>query len=118
MPPASRLRLFYFLYYGAVGANLPYLAAYLRGLGFSGEAIGTVQMLSPLVAAPVALTWAAAADRLGAPTRALAIATVWSAGAVAFLPWARTPVAVGAVVLVQALAERAVVPLVDAVALD
>src|SRR5919206_402168 len=50
MSPASRLRLFYFLYYGAVGANLPYLAAYLRGLGFSGEAIGTVQMLSPLVA--------------------------------------------------------------------
>jgi MFS transporter, PPP family, 3-phenylpropionic acid transporter len=118
MSPASRLRLFYFLYYGGVGANLPYLAAYLRGLGFSGEAIGTVQMLSPLVAAPVALGWAAAADRLGAPTRALAIAALWSACAVAFLPWARTPVAVAAVVLLQALSERAVVPLADAVALE
>jgi len=118
MSPASRLRLFYFLYYGAVGANLPYLAPYLRGLGFSGEAIGTVQMLSPLAAAPVALAWAAAADRLGAPARALAWAALWSAAAAAFLPAARTPLAVGAVVLAQALAERAVVPLADAVTVE
>jgi PPP family 3-phenylpropionic acid transporter len=118
MSPTSRLRLFYFLYYGGVGANLPYLAAYLRGLGFSGEAIGTVQMLSPLVAAPVALAWAAAADRLGAPARALGIAALGSAAAAAFLPVARTPLVLGAVVLAQALAERAVVPLADAIALE
>jgi PPP family 3-phenylpropionic acid transporter len=118
MSPASRLRLFYFLYYGGVGANLPYLAAYLRGLGFSGEAIGTVQMLSPIAAAPVALGWAAVADRLGARTRALSLAALGSAAAAMFLPLARTPLAVGAVVLSQALAERAVVPLADAVALE
>ncbi|MFL5274513.1 MAG: MFS transporter [Anaeromyxobacteraceae bacterium] len=118
MSPASRLRLFYFLYYGGVGANLPYLAAYLRGLGFSGEAIGTVQMLAPLVAAPVALLWAAAADRLGAPGRALRLASLGSALAAAFLPAARTPLALAAVVLAQALAERAVVPLADAVTLE
>jgi PPP family 3-phenylpropionic acid transporter len=118
MSPASRLRLFYFLYYGGVGANLPYLAAYLRGLGFSGEAIGTVQMLSPLVAAPVALAWASAADRLGAPARVLGIAALGSAASAAFLPIARTPLVFGAVVLAQALAERAVVPLADAVALE
>jgi MFS transporter, PPP family, 3-phenylpropionic acid transporter len=118
MSPASRLRLFYFFYYASVGANLPYLAAYLRGLGFSGEAIGTVQMLPPLLAAPVALGWAAAADRLAAPSRALALAALWSAGAVALLPLARTPFAVGAVVLLQSLAERAVVPLADAVTLE
>src|ERR671930_1172045 len=118
MSPASRLRTFYFLYYASVGANLPYLAAYLRGLGFSGEAIGTVQMLPPLLAAPVALGWAAAADRLAAPSRALALAALWSAAAVALLPLARTPFAVGAVVLAQSLAERAVVPLADAVTLE
>src|SRR5919197_5679859 len=118
MSPASRLRLFYFFYYASVGANLPYLAPYLRGLGFSGEAIGTVQMLSPLVAAPAALGWAAAADRLGAPTRALRGAALWSACAAAFLPLARTPLAVGAVGLLQGLAERAIVPLVDAIALE
>jgi PPP family 3-phenylpropionic acid transporter len=115
---AARLRLFYFLYYGSVGANLPYLAAYLRGLGFSGGAIGTVQMLSPLVAAPVALGWAAAADRVGALSRALAAASAGAAAAACFLPLARTPLALGAVVLAGALAERAVVPLADAVTLE
>lgn len=118
MSPAARLRVFYFLYYGAVGANLPYFAAYLRGLGFSGEQIGTVLMLGPLMAAPVALAWAAAADRIGAPSRALAAATLWSVCAAAFLPVARTPLALAAVVLAQSLAERAIVPLVDSVTLE
>jgi PPP family 3-phenylpropionic acid transporter len=118
MSPPARLRIFYFLYYGAVGANLPYFAPYLRGLGFSGEQIGTVLMMGPVVAAPVALAWAAAADRIGAPSRALAWASLWSVCAAAFLPFARTPLALGAVILAQALAERAVVPLVDSVTLE
>jgi PPP family 3-phenylpropionic acid transporter len=118
MSPAARLRIFYFLYYGAVGANLPYFAPYLRGLGFSGEQIGTVLMMGPIVAAPVALAWAAVADHFGAPSRALAAAALWSIAAAVFLPVARTPLTLGAVVLVQSLAERAVVPLVDSVALE
>lgn len=118
MSTASRLRLFYFAYYGAVGANLPYFAPYLRGLGFTGEQIGSVQMIGPLLAAPVALAWGAVADRLRAPGRALALAASWSLAAAAFLPWARTPLALGAVVLAQSLAERAVVPLADAVTLE
>jgi PPP family 3-phenylpropionic acid transporter len=118
MAPAARLRLFYFLYYGYVGALLPYFAPYLRGLGFSGAEIGTVQMIPPLVAAPVALAWSSAADRLGAPGRVLAAAAAWSALATAFLPLARVPIAVAAVLLAQSLAERAVVPLVDSVTLE
>jgi len=118
MAPASRLRLFYFLYYGSVGAYLPYFAAYLRGLGLSGGQIGTIQMLGPLLAAPVALGWAAAADRLGSPARALRLAALWTLLAVAFLPLARTPLALGLVLLFQGLADRAVVPLVDAVSME
>jgi MFS transporter, PPP family, 3-phenylpropionic acid transporter len=118
MTPAARLRTFYFLYYGAVGANLPYFAAYLRGLGFSGEQIGTLLMIGPALAAPVALAWAAAADRMGAPSRALAAAALWSVCAASFLPFARTWATLAAVLLAQSLAERAVVPLVDSVALE
>jgi MFS transporter, PPP family, 3-phenylpropionic acid transporter len=118
MSPAARLRLFYLLYYGAVGANLPYFAAYLRGLGFSGEQIGTVQMMGPIVAAPVAIAWATIADRVGAPSRALSVAALWSVAAAAFLPVARTPIALAAVVLLQSFAERAVVPLADSVTLE
>jgi PPP family 3-phenylpropionic acid transporter len=118
MSPAARLRLFYFLYYGGVGAFLPYFAPYLRGLGFSGREIGTVQMVAPLVAAPAALGWAAAADRIGSPTRALRLAALWAATATAFLPLARTPWSLAAVLLGQSLAASAVVPLVDSVAVE
>ncbi|HZZ83790.1 MAG TPA: MFS transporter [Anaeromyxobacteraceae bacterium] len=118
MSPSARLRLFYALYYGSVGATLPYLAPYLRGLGFSGAAIGAVQLIGPLLGAPVALGWAAAADRLGAPARALAWASAWAAAAAAFLPLARVPAAVALVLGAQALAERAVIPLADSVTLE
>src|SRR5512137_537580 len=111
MPPAARLRLFYFLYYGGIGAFLPYFAQYLRGMGFSGREIGAVQMVAPLVAAPAALGWAAVADRIGSPARTLRIAALWAAGATAFLPFARTPWPLAAVLLAQSLAQSAVVPL-------
>src|SRR5574342_161424 len=97
MSPAARLRLFYFLYYGSIGASLPYLAPYLRGLGFSGAEIGAVQMVGPLVAGPAALRCALAADRLAAPAWARRLATLWALAAMAFLPIARAPSVVAAV---------------------
>ncbi len=118
MSPSTRLRLFYFAYYGCVGTFLPYFAPYLRGLGFSGEQIGTVQMIGPLVAVPTAIAWATAADRLRAPARVLAVATAWAFLAVLFLPAARAPVAVGLVLLAYSLADRAVVPLVDSLTVE
>ncbi len=42
MVPARRLRLFYFLYYGNVGAHMPFFAPYLLGLGFGGRQVATV----------------------------------------------------------------------------
>ncbi|WP_242340524.1 MULTISPECIES: MFS transporter [unclassified Anaeromyxobacter] len=118
MVPAARLRLFYFLYYGTVGTNLPYFAAYLRGLGYTGEQIGTVQMLPSLAAPAVAISWASWADRRGSPARALRRAALVAVSAAVLLPLVRSPLAVGAVLLVQALGERAVVPLVDSVSLE
>jgi PPP family 3-phenylpropionic acid transporter len=118
MAPATRLRLFYFLYYGGVGAYLPYFAPYLRGLGFSGEQIGAAQMVAPLVAAPAALTWAAAADRSGAPVRLLRLATIWAALAASLLPLAGTPWPVAGVLLAWSMGGSAVVPLADAVTLE
>lgn len=97
---------------------LPYFAAYLRGLGWSGERIGFVQMIAPLVAGPSAILWATYADRIGAPARVLAFTSAWAAFAVAFLPFVHVPLTVGAVLLFQALADRSIVPLVDSVTLE
>lgn len=118
MAPATRLRLFYFLYYGNVGTMLPYFAAYLRGRGFSGEQIGLVQMLPSLLAPAVAIGWATFADHRSTPQRALRVAAGWSAAAVLLLPLARSPWQVGAVVVLMALGDRAVVPLADSVTLE
>jgi PPP family 3-phenylpropionic acid transporter len=118
MLPAARLRLSYFLYYGNVGTYLPYFAAYLRGAGFSGEQIGAVQMLPPLISPAVALAWAAIADRHRSPAWALRRAALVAACAVVFLPLARAPLALAAVLVAQALGERAVVPLLDSVTLE
>jgi len=118
MTRATRLRLLYFLYYGGVGAFLPFFAPYLRGLGFSGGQIGLVQMLSPLIAPAAALGWAALADRTGAPERVLRTATSISLLAALLLPLAGSPLAVAAVVALLSLGDRAVVPLLDALTLD
>src|SRR5574340_1119469 len=105
MASAARLRLLYFLYYGNVGAFMPYFAPYLRGLGFSGEEIGAVQMIPSLLSPAVAMAWAGWADRRSSPGRSLALATSLAAAAALALPFARTPMAVGAVILLVSLGD-------------
>lgn len=116
--PARRLRLFYFLYYAGVGVALPYFSLYLEGLGLSGKEIGAVQMVQPLVAAPMGLVWAAGADRLRAANRALTLSCVFVAGAYLLLPLAHSAWAVAAVLLAVGLGGPAIVPLVDAIAVE
>jgi PPP family 3-phenylpropionic acid transporter len=117
--PATRLRALYFLYYGNVGTVLPFFAVYLKGLGLTGKQIGIIQMLPSFPLAPVvAVAWATFADHRSTPQRALRLATGWVALAVLLLPFARTPVEVGAVVILMALGDRAVVPLTDSVTIE
>lgn len=118
MAPATRLRLVYFLYYGGVGVFLPFFGAYLRGLGFTGEQIGFVQMVPSLLSPLVALSWASWADHRATPARALRLATAWAAVAVLLLPLAREPWQVGAVIALMSLGDRAIVPLTDSMTLE
>jgi PPP family 3-phenylpropionic acid transporter len=97
---------------------LPFFAAYLRGLGFTGEQIGLVQMLPSLLAPAVAIAWATFADHRSTPQRALRVAAGWAAFTVLPLSLARAPWQVGAVVVLMALGDRAVVPLADSITLE
>jgi len=114
----DRLRAVYFLHYGYVGATLGYLAPYLRGLGFTGEAIGGVSMAAQLVAAPAALLWGHAADRRGSRAVTLRICALGAFVAISALAWARTPLQVGAVLVAQAAFGAAVVPLLDSLTME
>jgi MFS transporter, PPP family, 3-phenylpropionic acid transporter len=115
---SGRLRAFYFLYYGYVGATLGFVAPYLRGLGFSGDQIGAATTVAQLVAAPAALLWGHAADRFAARPAVLRVCAAGALGALSFLPFARTPLAVAAVLAAHSLFAGAVVPLVDSVSVE
>src|SRR6266850_3352725 len=108
-----RLRWFYFLAYAGVGTWLSYFAAYLRGLGFSGEEIGAVTMVQSLVAVPAALAWGMIGDRLGSPVRALRICAAAAAVSVIGIPLARTPLQMGLVLALAASFGPGIIPLVD-----
>ena len=116
--PGARLRLFYFLYYAGVGVTLPYFSLYLQGLGLDGRQIGLLQMLQPLLAAPAGLLWAAAADRMRAANRALAISAFAVAAAYATLPLARGAWGVAGVMIALGLAGPALVPLIDGLVVE
>ena len=115
---SGRLRAFYFLYYGYVGASQGFLAPWLRGLGFSGDAIGAVAMAAQLVSAPAGLFWAHAADLRDARETTLRRCALGACCALAFLPFARTPWQVGLVLAVHGFFAGAVIPLVDSVTME
>lgn len=109
----NRLRLVYFLYFSAAGTSLPFLAKYLKGRGFSGDEIGTVQMLPGIVALFAGVVWARIAERIGDTVRVIGWVTAWAALAALFLPAAATPLAVGLVLVSMALGDRALIPMLD-----
>ncbi len=101
-----------------MGAALPYFAPYLQGLGLSGTEIGSVQMIGPLLSAPVGLIWASFADWLGTPARALRLACLGALLVQFALPWVHSFWGVGAIMLSAGLFAPAVVPLVDAISVE
>ncbi|TMB33271.1 MAG: MFS transporter [Deltaproteobacteria bacterium] len=115
---SGRLRAFYFLYYGYVGASQGFLAPWLRGLGFTGDAIGGIAMAAQLVSAPAGLFWAHAADRRDAREKTLRRCAFGAACALAFLPFARTPLQVGLVLAAHGFFGGALIPLADSVTME
>ncbi|HEX4383145.1 MAG TPA: MFS transporter, partial [Myxococcales bacterium] len=111
MKPA-RLASVYFAWYAGVGVSMAYFAPYLRGLGFDGKQIGAVSIAQQSMAIAAVLFWGSLGDRIG--TRALRLAAFGATCALAFLPFARTPLQVGLVMACSSAFSGGIVPLVDA----
>jgi PPP family 3-phenylpropionic acid transporter len=116
--PRARLRSFYFFYYAGVGVTLPYLGTYLKALGLTGAQMGYVQMIGPLLSVPLGLVWALAADRRQAPTALLRLACGLTLLVTLPFPWMRGWLGVFAVLAAAGVTAPAIVPLVDAVAVE
>src|SRR5258706_2573112 len=112
------LRLFYSLYFAAVGIYYRFLTPYLRGLGFSGDEIGTAQMAGAVASVPAALVWGAVADRLRTPAHAFRVAALGALVAAVLLALAKTPREVLLVLFAQGLVAPAIVPLLDTVTVE
>jgi PPP family 3-phenylpropionic acid transporter len=112
------LKLFYVVYFTAVGISIPFFGPYLRALGLSGLEIGAMMSVAPLLHLGVPLIWGWAADRT---RRADALLTLACAGAAVFLaPLVRLR-AVPALLLVYGLHQLfavAILGLADSLAVD
>jgi PPP family 3-phenylpropionic acid transporter len=71
---------FYFLYFAAAAALIPFIVLYYQSLGFSGAQIGLLAGMAPLIAMVGAPLWTNLADRTG---RHRLILTVTMAGVIA-----------------------------------
>jgi PPP family 3-phenylpropionic acid transporter len=70
------IEVFYFFFFQSVGAYQPFLAPYLRALGFSGREISLVLSLTPAMALVVPLGWAWLADRTKQHARVLQLVSL------------------------------------------
>jgi PPP family 3-phenylpropionic acid transporter len=64
-PPYWRLSGFYFFYFAALGALLPYWSLYLQALGYDHAQIGLLMALLPAAKLVSPTLWGALADRTG-----------------------------------------------------
>jgi PPP family 3-phenylpropionic acid transporter len=106
-------KFYYFFYYAALSALLPYLSIYYKSLGFSGSAIGTLSAASTFVGLVCGPIWAAVADRYSKHRLALVGAI---AGAIVMgfaISLARGFVAIMVMVAFYAFFSSPIVALVD-----
>ncbi|RLT40237.1 MAG: MFS transporter [Chloroflexi bacterium] len=111
-------KLFYFVFYAAIGSLAPFFNVYLHGAGLSGQQIGLLSGLLPLVALVASPFWGALADRWQIHRQVLALCAFVSGGiSLLFLPFSGFWALVGLVVLLSFF--RTPIPaIVDASVMD
>lgn len=110
-----RVRLYYLLVQGALGAYLPFINVLFSERGLSGREIGVLAAVSPVMTLLVAPIWGSAADRGGSRLRALRWALVGMAGSVLLLGSVRTFWRLLPAMGLFMLFQTAIIPLGDAV---
>ncbi|MFH1571227.1 MAG: major facilitator superfamily domain-containing protein 6 [Gemmatimonadota bacterium] len=111
---AERLaKSFYFLYYGAMACLFPFLALHYQSLGLSGRQIGLLAGIPPALILVGASLWGALADATRRHRQILFLAILGTLGFVAALSAVRAFYLLIPVVVVLALCQAPIVPLVD-----
>jgi PPP family 3-phenylpropionic acid transporter len=95
--------LFYFLFYAANAAYMPYLVLYYQSLGFTGTQIGLLASLSPLLFMFGAPLWTGLADATRRHRLVMSIAILVAIICALLMPWMRGFLPVGVIVFLFSL---------------
>ena len=100
---------FYFMYFAALAALMPFLVLYYQQLGFSGAQIGLLTALSPLISLVGAPLWTGLADATRRHRLVLSLAILGALLLALVFPWFK---AFGAVALIVGLFSFCIAPIV------
>ena len=114
----THTRLFYLLYFGAVGCIFPYLNLYYRRIGLSGLQIGVLSALPALVVPLAAPLWGILADSRSLHRTLLSVAVAGTILPVLLLSAGSTMSWLVPVTLIYAFFYGPIGPLIDSAALE
>jgi PPP family 3-phenylpropionic acid transporter len=109
---------FYFLYFAAIAAAVPFLALYYQSLGFSGGEIGLLFGISPLVTLFASPFWTGLADIGQRHKHVLYVTIVGVVGLMATIPTIRTFGLLFPTIIIFAFFSAPIVSLVDSATLS
>jgi MFS transporter, PPP family, 3-phenylpropionic acid transporter len=112
-PSMAIPRLFYFCYFAAMAALMPFLALYYRQIGLSEGQIGLLSGIPPLLGLVAAPFWGGLADATQQHRRLLSITVLGAASAVALLSQVTALAWLLPVVALYAFCNAPIMPLVD-----
>ncbi len=104
---------FYFMFFAALAALMPFLVLYYQELGFSGAQIGLLSALSPLISLVGAPLWTGLADATHRHRLVLSLAILSALLLALVLPWLRAFGAVVVCISLYALLASPIVSLAD-----
>jgi PPP family 3-phenylpropionic acid transporter len=109
---------YYFIFFAAASALLPFLALYYQQLGLSGRQIGLLTSIPFWITIFSALLWGGLADATQQHKRLLSLAIIGAAGTAVLISWAASFFLLIPIIAVWALFTGPIMPLVDNTALE
>jgi MFS transporter, PPP family, 3-phenylpropionic acid transporter len=111
--PAQRGAIYYLAYWGGIGIFIPFTNIYFVNLGLSGQEIGLLAALLPLLTLTVAPALAGLADRRGWRVRILALSLAGMGIALILLSFPRSFVVLAPIMVLLALTRSPIGPVAD-----
>lgn len=116
--PYARLSSFYLLYFGVLGAFVPYWALYLEARGFSPVQIGGLLSIPALTKILVPIVWGRIADRQKRLIWVIRVASLLTLTGFALMLWPWSLMGLAGVMFAYTFFQNGIMPLFDTLILE